>query len=656
MPLSVSSSQQAPLRAETSGRAAEEPLRWLARAILVITLTLVGIWTVQRTTWYLAIDQFGYLTFAEDLARGQVHHDWGLLPALRPLLPAGVDVDVHAQTYVRHGDTLFCRYSPGYPLLLAATRSLLGPTAEHYVNPPFVVLLLLLVYLIGCRVLGSLWLGLAAALLVALMPNYILMWSTSPLRDVPAHAFALAGLWMLLPGSRRLGAGWRELAAGCLLGYAITTRNDAALYLLPAGGIALLDRELLPRRMVAATLGFALGIAPLLAYNYLATGNPLRPTQAMELNSVLSRAPSTTEASSSTWARLPSFSREAAAADESAAPATRMSDAPTPLPTPFRVQGGGLRLSNLGKTLPANVAILREAFGDLALALALVGALAATRKPALFLLVVPYCLVAFVFFSLWTLPGPRYLTGVLLLLPLAALEGARALAAAPAWIGFRGGRAAGVAAAVAIVVGLAGLLAGTPFDAPSALPWVSATLAVGTALGVCAALFVTVRARSLLVTLTIGLGLAATLLWRSTSTLGTRATFQSAQVARAQATIAGAVDLPAVVLTTTAIGRPAENLNYYTRAEAVYLEELFRWQVQPRFAVGRLLRSGYAVYLMTTPDAARQWLANSNISDWYTAEIEQTIAPDEAADYFVASPFHRGIPLVLVRLELKPGA
>ena len=43
----------------------------------------------RRTTWYLAIDQFGYLTFAEDLAHGaRRRHDWELLPALRPLLPA----------------------------------------------------------------------------------------------------------------------------------------------------------------------------------------------------------------------------------------------------------------------------------------------------------------------------------------------------------------------------------------------------------------------------------------------------------------------------------------------------------------------------------------------------------------------------------------
>ena len=72
----------------------------------------------------------------------------------------------------------------------------------------------------------------------------------------------------------------------------MTTRNDAALYLLAGRRRCASVRTLLPRRLVlVGAVGFALGVAPLLAYNYVATGNPLRPTQAMELNSVLSRAP-----------------------------------------------------------------------------------------------------------------------------------------------------------------------------------------------------------------------------------------------------------------------------------------------------------------------------------------------------------------------------
>ena len=645
-------------RAERTGedgtRLAGEPLTWLALGVLAVALSLVGVWTVQRTTWYLAIDQFGYLTFAEDLANGRAHHRWPLLTALAPLLPE-VDLDVYAQTYVRRGDLLYCRYAPGFPLVLAATRLALGPGAEHYVNPPVLLLLLACVFAIGRRVLGSAWLGLAGALLVALLPNYVLLWSTSPLRDVPAHLFALGGLLLLIPTPARRFPGLRTLAAGLLLGFAVTTRVDAVLYFLAAGAIALRDHAGFLRRLVLGSLGVAIGVTPLLLYNAVSTGNPFRPTQAMELDSVLSRAPSAERWLRDIWLPV----AQAVAAEPPAStplPLANLLPARGPRPTPPPVQGGGLRLSNLAKTLPVNLMVVREALGDVVLLLAAIGSIAALRRPDLFLLVVPYALVAFAFFSLWTLPGPRYLTGVLLLLPLAAIEGARALAAWPAWVAARlgGGRIAAAATTVVVVVALV-VVAMQSTPAPvSALPWVTWLLIAAIALASVVGWWGVVRRRELTLAMSLGVGLGAILVWRSTSTLGHHATFQRPQVERARATIARVIDLPAVILTSTRIGRPAENINYYTDAEAVYLEEMTRWQVQPRYALSRLLGSGFAVYLLLPPDATEKWLANTNISTWYRAETVRTITPQQADDYFVASPYHRGIPLVLSRIELKP--
>lgn len=631
---------------------AREPARWLPLVLLGGAVALVLLWTVQRTTWYLAIDQFGYLTFARDLANGNARNDWELLPALKPLLPAA-DVDVYAQTYVRRGDALYCRYAPGFPAILAAARLVFGAVAEHLVNPVLLVLLLLTVFAMGRRLFASAWIGLACALLCALLPNYVLLWSTSPLRDVPAHLIAWGGLLLLVPGGRRLTPGPRELVAGLLLGYAMTTRIDAVLYLVAAGGVALLDRTRFLRRLAMGMLGFAIGLAPLLAYNKVATGNPFRPTQAMELNSVLSRAPSAPE-----WlaAVLPSPASALAAAGAANAGAAR--SVPQPSPTPFSVQGGGLRISNFARTMPANARTVREALGDLLLVLAGVGAVAALRRPALFLLAVPYVAIAFVFFSLWTLPGPRYLTGVLLLLPLLAVEGARTLPEVVARIAALAGRPASIAAALLVVGALAVATLRAPVGEPSALPWVERAVVVAIA-AACAAACATAdaRRRELSFAIVLGLGLTLTLGWRSTSTLGKHASFQRPQVARARATMEAATDFPAVVLTTTAIGRPAENINYYTKVEAVYLEELVRWQAQPRYAVGALLKAGFSVYVLLPTEQAKQWLANPNISTWYTAETVRTIAPAEAVDYFVASPYHRGVPLMLVRLDLKrPGA
>jgi hypothetical protein len=638
---------------ESTGAVARDPARWLALALLLLAVTLVGAWAVRRTTWYLAIDQFGYLTFARDLASGSTTHEWELLPALTSLLPSD-DLDVYAQTYVRRGDALYCRYAPGYPAILAAARLAFGPTAEHAVNPVLLVLLLLTMFAIGRRLFASTWIGLGCALLAALLPNYVLLWSTSPLRDVPAHLIALTGLLVLLPGGRRLGLGVRELLAGLLLGYAMTTRIDAVLYLIAAGGMALLDRAHFVRRLVPGMLGFAIGIAPLLAYNAVATGNPFRPTQAMELNSVLSRAPEP-----SRWLAGLLSSPDAAHADDAVG---RDDDAvarrvPGPSPTPFAVQGGGLRLSNLEQTLPANIQTVREALGDLLLALAALGAVVALRRPTLFLLVVPYALIAFVFFSLWTLPGPRYLTGVLLLLPLLSVEGARVVPALIARVARRAGRPAALVTTILIVAALALVTLRVPLGQPSALPWVERAIVAAIAIAsLFAAGSVDTRRRHVAFAAVLGLSLAVILGWRSTSALQRRATFQHPQVVHARATIEAATDYPAVVLTTTGIGRPAENINYYSKVQAVYLEELVRWQAQPRFAVAALLRAGFSVYLLLPPEQAKRWLANPNIATWYDAETVRTIAASDAADYFVASPFYPGIPLVLVRLDLKqPG-
>src|SRR5207245_2642258 len=89
------------------------------------------------------------------------------------------------------------------------------------------------------------------------------------------------------------------------------------------------------------------------------------------------------------------------------------------------VQGGGLRLANLPRVLPENLAHLRAAYGDALLALAVFGALVALGgRRILLLAALPYALLALIFFSCWSKPDPRYLSGVHLLLPLLVVEGA----------------------------------------------------------------------------------------------------------------------------------------------------------------------------------------------------------------------------------------
>jgi hypothetical protein len=116
------------------------------------------------------------------------------------------------------------------------------------------------------------------------------------------------------------------------------------------------------------------------------------------------------------------------------------------------------------------------------------------------------------------------------------------------------------------------------------------------------------------------------------------------------------LDKPAIILTTTQIGRPAENINYYTSAEAIYFEEMDRWSTAPSYTIKRLIRSGFTVYILLTPEQARRWLSSEYIAPWYSSEVVRVVPPEQAIDYFVASPFHHGIPLLLMRLGLKPAA
>src|SRR5262249_3249286 len=145
------------------------------------------------------------------------------------------------------------------------------------------------------------------------------------------------------------------------------------------------------------------------AYNWAATGNPLRPTQAMEIQNFLPGAPSAAAPGQQMLARV------------GFPPGAWLGG------TAQAVQGGGLRLANLPTTLPANVAFIRKVLGDCPLGLALWGAVVAlVRYRMLFFTAVPYCIVAILFFSCWPRPDAdsRYLAAVHVFLPMLIVTGA----------------------------------------------------------------------------------------------------------------------------------------------------------------------------------------------------------------------------------------
>lgn len=644
------------------------PLAWVLLGALV---AVVVAWVLRRSTWYLSIDQFGYLTFAEDLAQGRLAHSWAFFDVLDRYLPAGAAVDVLGQSYVYEEGRAYSRYAPGFPLLLALVRWAFGPEAVHLVNPIFSGALLLTVFALGRQAFRSVWWGLVGALLVTLLPTYVLLWSLSPLRDVPAHTAALAALALLFPAGR---AGRRRaavpLAAGVLLGVATTIRVDALLYAIPAAGLAWLGRPWRRSELLGLGAGLALGLLPLLAFNAIATGNPFWPTQAMELDDVLSLAPPASEMRGG--AGLPdgrgaetsgAFAWAGLGVASAHAQSERVLDGsggrdggPRLRGVPHRpdgVQGGGLRLSHLAGTLPENLAAYAAGFGVLGMLLALLGAAGALRRNiALFVGTVPYVVTSLLFFSLWTRADPRYLLGAILLTTLLVTNGAAA--------SFRfltrqaehrgGGRWAAAAAGVAVAV-VAGLTVDVHEN--SARPWVLAVLG-GTLFLSAPATVAWPAARRASWGMVVAVALSLVVGWRTVGGLAVRGSFQAAQVEAAREAFARHVDEPAVIITSAAIGRPAENINYYTSASAVYLEELLRWRLRPRRVLDLNAEAGLSTYLLLPPGDARRWTHSAFLYPWFEPQLVVDIPAEEARGWFVASAGHEGVPLWLVRMQPRP--
>jgi len=314
-----------------------------------------------------------------------------------------------------------------------------------------------------------------------------------------------------------------------------------------------------------------------------------------------------------------------------------------------------LRLAHFRTTFPRNIQLYSGVFGVLGVALGAVGALASLRRLPLFVLTVPYIVISTLFFSLWTRPDPRYLAGGILLFTVLLVCGATVVAAAPEQLRRRGVPRPVVLGLVALALGLAIWGIGAP-DAEdvSARPW--ATLALEGSLGlalVARALLPPGRGRAIL---PVGLALCLAVIvgWRTTSSFALRGSFQQEQVETAREVIESATGDRAVIFTTVEIGRPAENINFYTGASAIYLREITRWGVTPPYLMDQMVRAGFEAYLLLPPAAARRWIESDFIYPWFRPEMIADIPAHEARRWFVASPAHSGVPLWFVRMHRRP--
>jgi hypothetical protein len=638
-------------------------LRWPVWGLAILVFFVATAMAMERQiTWYLAVDQFGYLNFARDLLSGHVFHDWPPLRALQPFMPPRTDV--LAQTYVDDGGRLYCRYSPGFPMLLAPWMAIFGTYGAHYLNPTLYLVLLAIALVFQLRLFRSPWRAGAGTVLITLFPTFTYLWGLTLTRDMSAHVFAFAGLFLLLPARGRALTAGRMLGAMVALGFAASIRPDAVLYLVPA--TLMLAVRLVRERnrrtgpaplslpalglLGAGMLGLVIGLTPLLAYNWVATGNPLIPTQGMELPLLPALPPPVPKATVATPPPTPAPAPEPGAKVGFPSPGWHGG-------TSDQVQGGGLRLSHLSTTLPGIWRMLGTAYSPFLLGLIVWGALvAAILRPVLAAGAVSYAVVAILFFGCWPRPDFRYLIGVFVFLPMLLIEGTigtldliRLL-----WKWHR----PQVARPLAIAGVLAFLLGGatfTPAVASGALQgptFYSIVIIAG--LGLAASVALNHRV-SAVTAPALMLALVVVRVNQVQAESGRRAPFQRAQMLDARANMQKLLEPNSVVITTEDVGRPAENIEFYSGvAHAMYLTDLERWRFNLSNTATWLILDHKRPYLFIPASQRDKQELLASLRQHLTVELVAAIPPQKAMAHFVAAPFHRGVAMELYRISWPP--
>ena len=608
---------------------------WAAATAVLLVLGASAI--RNKVSWYLAVDQLGYLLFARDLLDARLFHEWPPAAALATVLPS--PTDVLAQSYLWDDGRLYSRYAPGFPMLLAVWTGLFGGFAAHALNPTLFVSLLGVLVALVWRVHGSPWRGTAAAALVFVCPTGASLWALTVTRDVSAHLFGFAGL-ALLAGAGPLTVG-RTVAAGLALGFAGSIRPDAVLYLVPATILAWgrwrphRARTALARLTAAGSLGVLLGLAPSLSFYWATTGSPFTPPQAVEVEDFF--GPPRLE--------LPPGGTAAEAAGDRAGYPPRAWRGGSAEP----VSGEGMKLTYLLSTLPGNLQKIRAGYGDVLLALAAAGFVAtAIVRPVFACAIGAYMVVALLFYSCWGRPYGRYLVSIWLFMPILIVNGAVGTADVVRLLRRRGARdlALWAAAGLAVLLVAVHLAAGPKGGDGTSLLAVTRVLVLATGMSLAAAIVWPARRIARVAAPVVGLALVFLAAARLTAP-SPRATFQRGEVQRATATVRQRLAPRAVVVTSEDVGRPAENLEYYAGVPSLYLTDLERWRVPIERAAFFFLVAELEPYLLIPRALPARDRILETLRSQFLVELVADVPPARNYDYFVASSYHAGVPLEL---------
>jgi hypothetical protein len=612
--------------------------RALFGVVAAIVLVMLARALDARITWYLAVDQFGYLQFAHDLLQGKIFHDWEPARLLGQALPG--KTDILSQTYLWDHGRMYCRYAPGFPMLAAAWIGLFGDARVSFLNPTLYLWLMVVVIACAWRLSRSLWRGLVVVVIVALTPTQMYWWSLTLTRDLSSHVFGLMGLYVLLPVEGRPLSSRRAFLALLPIGFAASIRNDAIIYMVPAMGLAVLrwwrerpDRARTLRLGAVAVAGLVLGLLPTLAYNTAVNGNPLKPTQGMEVQSFI---PST--------------------------PAPLLRDSKIGYPSGMwkggsllQVQGGGLQLKNFWTTWPTEWFFIYQGYGAVLIGLAVLGALVAlVTRPALFVMTVPYILTAFFLYSCWSKADRRYIIGIYTLLPFLVAEG---VCGTVELLQSLVKRDEGPVRMAGIVIALVALgVAVGPIPLPPVFPQDAGYLSGGVipilawllpgalALGAAAvALWPHLPVVDALAPV-LALVLAGLAFQRADVTRMKRAPFQGPEARVARETLRRTLDPKSIVITSEDMGRPAENIEHYGGVPALYVTDLTRWRLSISRVSLSFINAGVRPYLLVDRGVPeRDGLLTDLAKNGYRADKILDIPPEKNMQYFVAAPIRREV-------------
>jgi hypothetical protein len=184
--------------------------------------------------------------------------------------PAPPQMEFFAASHlVEHAGRWFSQYPPGHPALLAV-----GIIAgiPWVVNPLFAAGTVVLVCETGRRLLGE-GSGRLAAMLYLVSP-FVIMMSASYMNHVTTGFFLALGFYSVVRSIDEGGYAWPAIAGGSLA-FAMTIRPlESVAWAVVLGSWILARRGLKPA--LVTTVVCAIGLLPLLAYNALTVGHPLR--------------------------------------------------------------------------------------------------------------------------------------------------------------------------------------------------------------------------------------------------------------------------------------------------------------------------------------------------------------------------------------------